>query len=113
MGHINGDERDSGRANLVWNCRACNTKLGRIFKRLGLGRRTKQFNPQGRGAESYGQWALAVMSVKGESDAMTIPAAVEMVRATPPEDRSRYAREIWRRRREHWGPSGRYAEVPF
>jgi hypothetical protein len=84
-----------------------------IFKRLGLGRRTRQYNPEAQGAQSYQQWVLAVTSMKGESDAMTVPAALEMVRSTPPEDRSRYAREIWRRRREHYGPSGWYGELPF
>jgi hypothetical protein len=49
------------------------------------------------------------MSMKGESDAMTVPAAVEMIRATPPEKRSQFAGEIWRRRREH----GTDKLVPF
>jgi len=81
VGHLDGHEEDTDRLNLIWNCRSCNTKLGVIFKRLGLGRPTRQYNPEARGAESYQQWALAVMSMKGESDAMTVPAAVEMIRA--------------------------------
>ena len=81
--------------------------------RLGLGRRTRQYNPEVRGAESYQQWAVPVMSIRGDSEVMTVPAAVEMIRATRPEDRSRFARETWRRRREHYGPTGRYREVPF
>jgi hypothetical protein len=113
VGHLDGHEEHTHRLNLIWNCRSCNTRLGVVFKRLGLGRRTRQFNPEARGAESYQQWVLAVMSMKGDSDAMTVPAAVEMIRATPPEDRSRYAREIWRRRRDHWGQSGQQSEVPF
>ena len=113
VGHLDGHEEHIHRSNMIWNCRACNTRLGVVFKRLGLGRKTRQFNPEARGAETYQQWVLAVTSMKGASDAMTVPAAVEMIRATPPEDRSRYAREIWRRRREHYGPGGRYGEVPF
>ncbi len=114
VGHLDGHEEYSHPLNLTWNCRSCNTRLGVIFKRLGLGRRTRQYNPEAQGAQSYQQWVLAVTSMKGAADgAMTVPAAVEMIRATPPEDRSRYAREIWQRRREHYGPSGHYREVPF
>jgi hypothetical protein len=40
------------------------------------------------------------MSMKGESDAMAVPAAVEIIRATPLEDRSRFAEQIWQRRRD-------------
>jgi hypothetical protein len=47
--------------------------------------------------------------MKGESDAMTVPAAVEMIRATPPERRSEFAREIWEKRRQH----GTEKQVPF
>jgi hypothetical protein len=46
------------------------------------------------------------MSIKGESDAMTVPAAVQMIRATPAEKRSQFAKEIWNRRR-------RRESVPF
>jgi hypothetical protein len=41
------------------------------------------------------------MSMKGESDQMPVDAAVEMIHATPPEDRSHFAKQIWRMRREH------------
>jgi hypothetical protein len=40
-----------------------------------------------------------VTSMKGESDQMPVDTAVEMIHATPPEDRSHFAREIWRLRR--------------
>jgi hypothetical protein len=109
-GHISGDERDSAPENLIWNCRACNTGLGIIFKRAGIGRRTRQFDPlEAEGAKSLGQWLTAVMSMKGETDAITVPAAVEMIRATPPEGRSQFAGEIWRRRRDR----GTDKQVPF
>ena len=39
--------------------------------------------------------------MKGESNQMTVPAAVEMIRATPPARRSEFARQIWALRREH------------
>jgi hypothetical protein len=47
--------------------------------------------------------------MKGESDAMTVPAAVEMIRATPPAKRSEFAREIWKLRRKR----GTDQRVPF
>ena len=68
--------------------------------RADLGRRTWQYNPSG-GARSLGQWLTAVLSMKGESGAMPVDTAVEMIRATPQSRRSEFAREIWQRRREH------------
>jgi len=37
-----------------------------------------------------------------KSDAMPVAAAVEMIRATPAERRSDFARDIWERRRAVW-----------
>jgi hypothetical protein len=108
VGHLDGHEENSAPENLIWNCRSCNTRLGVVFRDLGMGRRTRQLNP-GEGARSLGQWLTAVMSMKAESDAMSVPAAVEMIRATPPARRSEFAREIWERRRER----GTDWEVPF
>jgi ketopantoate reductase len=67
--------------------------------RVGLGRRTRQFNPQSEGARTLAQWVIAVLAMKGESDAMEPAAAVEIIRATPPERRSKFAQQIWRLRR--------------
>jgi hypothetical protein len=33
--------------------------------------------------------------MKGESDAMSVPAAVDVIRATPPERRSEFGKDIW------------------
>ena len=107
--HLDGHEENTCRSNLVWNCRSCNTKLGVVFKRLGLGRRTRQFNPKTQGASNLAQWLMAVLSMKGESNQMSVPEAVAMIRATPPEDRSEHAQEIWHRRRER----GTDKRVPF
>jgi hypothetical protein len=82
-----------------------------VFKRLGMGRRTRQYNPASQGATSLGQWLTAVFSMKGESDQMTVPAAVEMIRATAPEQRSEFASEIWAKRRERG--TERRDVVPF
>jgi hypothetical protein len=58
-----------------------------------------------------GQWLTAVFAMKGQSTEMTVPAAVEMIRATPPERRSEFASEIWAKRRERG--TDRTGEVPF
>lgn len=101
VGHINGDEDDSGKANLFWTCRVCNVRCANALRRAGIGRLTVQNNPASQGAKSLAQWLTAVTSMKGENDAMTVGDAVAMIRATPPEDRSRFAREIWTRRRRN------------
>ncbi|MGH9715598.1 MAG: hypothetical protein ACRD4R_02555 [Candidatus Acidiferrales bacterium] len=71
------------------------------MNRAGLGRRTRQFNPNGEGAHTLSQWVTAVLSMKGQSNAMDQAAAVEMIHATPPARRSTFAEQIWRIRREH------------
>jgi hypothetical protein len=48
--------------------------------------------------------------MKGESDEMSVPAAVEMIHATPPIRRSAFAREIWLRRRARGTDK---TDVPF
>ena len=83
-----------------------------VFARLGLGRRTRQYNPASEGAKSLGQWLTAVMSMKGQSQEMTVPAAVEMIRATSPARRSEFAKQIWDRRRLH-GTNRLSGEAPF
>jgi hypothetical protein len=99
VGHLDGHEENTGPENLIWNCRSCNTLLGVVFKRLGIGRRTRQYNPSTEdGAHSLAQWVTAVTSLKGNGP-MDIEGAIELIRATPPGRRSQFAKEIWRLRR--------------
>ena len=98
MGHLDGHEENGEPENLLWNCRACNTRLGIVFKRLDIGRRTRQFNPT-EGAESLGQWVTAVTSLRGAGP-MTVAGAVQLIRATPTARRSEFAKQIGRLRRE-------------
>ena len=116
VAHIDGDESNMAPLNLGLTCRSCNAKVAHVMKSCGMGRRTKQFNPRGQGAKSLGQWMAAVMSMKGESDQMSVSDAVDRIHATPAEDRSHFAREIWRLRREH-GAAGEasrdYEDDPF
>ncbi len=99
VGHVNGHEEDSSPNNLFWTCRRCNVRCGNVLRREGLGRLTRQYNPAS-GAENLGQWVNAVTSLKGDGGTMAVGDAVAMVRATLPEDRSRFAREIWAKRRK-------------
>lgn len=107
VGHLDGHEENNDRSNLAWNCRSCNTTLGAAFKKLGIGRRTRQYNPE-TGAQSVGQWVQALQSLRGEAGAVMEPAAaLEMVRATPADKRSEFASQIWRTRRSRYGATGR------
>jgi hypothetical protein len=107
--HVDGNESNSTQENLGPTCRSCNAKVGYVMKRAGIGRRTRQYNPRGEGTQTLGQWMAAVTSMKGEIDQMPVGAAVEMIHATPASDRSHFAREIWRLRREH----GNARSIPF
>jgi hypothetical protein len=113
VGHANGHEEDDTPPNLIWTCRRDNVLCANTLRAAGLGRLTNQYNPAGAGASSLGQWLTAVQSMKGESDAMPVAAAVAMVRATPPARRSDFAEQIWKRRRARYGPTGRGDTVPF
>lgn len=113
IGHINGHEEDTSPANLLWTCRGCNVRCGNTLRRAGIGRATRQYNPAAGGAQTLGQWVTAVFAMKGESDAMSVADAVEMIRATPPSRRTTFAKEIWSRRRQRYGLTGRGDSAPF
>jgi len=99
VGHIDGHEENGEPENLIWTCRSCNMLHANTLRASGLGRLTVQYNPATKGAQNLAQWFTAVMATKGGSDAMTVRAAVAMIRATPVDDRSGFAYEIWQRRR--------------
>lgn len=111
IAHVDGHEENGDPENLVWSCRRCNTQMGAVFKRLGIGRRTRQYKPSQQGAKSIGAWLGAVLSMKGQSNQMTVSDAVALIQATPPARRSQFARETWNLRREHG--TDRCDEVPF
>jgi hypothetical protein len=111
VGHVDGHEENGAPQNLIWTCRSCNVRCAHTLKRAGLGRLTHQYNPaKSEGAETLGQWMNPVMSIKGDSGGtMSVSDAVSLIHATPPEQRSRFAREIWDRRRR----PGSGGTVPF
>lgn len=113
IGHVDGNESHGSPENLIWTCRSCNVKSGNVLRGAGIGRLTRQFNPTSSGAKSLGQWLAAVTSMNGESSSMPVADAVAMIHATPPERRSEFAQQIWRKRREHYGATGRSDSIPF
>jgi hypothetical protein len=111
VGHVNGHEEDSSPTNLFWTCRSCNVRCGYALRRAGLGRLTHQYNPPSEGAPNLGAWVNAVLSLKGDPGGnMPVSEAIAMVRATPPAQRSRFANDIWARRR---GRGTDRTAVPF
>lgn len=116
VAHIDGNESNGTPENLGLTCRSCNSKTARRMHKAAIGRKTRQYNPRSEGAQSLGQWMAAVMSMKGESDQMSVSDAVSLIHATPANDRSSFAREIWQRRREHGRDGGQESdagEIPF
>jgi hypothetical protein len=59
----------------------------------------RQFNPA-QGASNLRQWLMAVMTVTGQAPQMGVADAVQLIRSTAPAERSAFAAEIWRRRRQ-------------
>ena len=54
-----------------------------------------------------------MFAIKGETGNMTVAEAVDMIRATPVDRRSSFAKEIWSLRRQHYGVKGRSESPPF
>ena len=60
--HVDGDESNGRKSNLRWLCRSCNTLLGAEMARSGEGRRTVQYNPAHKGAQTLGEYIQAVLA---------------------------------------------------
>jgi hypothetical protein len=63
----------------------------------------------GVGAPDLKTWLAAVAAVRGGRglrNAMPLEAAIKLIAATSPAQRSAFAAEIWRRRRGRHGPTG-------
>ena len=105
--HLDGCESNNDAANLTRACRACNQRADRVLKAHGWGIKTRQYNPRGKGAKSLGAWLAALMTVTGQAPQMDLQTAIDTIRGTAPEDRSAFASEIWRRRRQRYPECGR------
>lgn len=91
--HIDGDESNGAPRNLRWLCKACNTRLGIVAARAGIGKRTRQHNPGAGNLAQYVQAALAHR--RGAHD-----EGGRIIHETPKEKRQEFAAQIWRRRRQ-------------
>lgn len=115
--HLDGNESNGEARNLAWGCRSCNQVLSAAFKRIGAGRRTKQYNPSS-GVPTFEQYAWAVTHHhkgaylgggqwgEGEHD-----EGGAIIHATPKHKRIEYAKRLATFRSGRRG--GRASEVPF
>jgi len=89
--HRNGDESDFSRRNLCWACKSCNTRDGAKKARLGIGKRTRQYNPDKKGgAKNIAEYAIAAAShTRGAHD-----EGGAIIHHTPKSKRRFYAREF-------------------
>ncbi len=95
--HVDGNESNGRKSNLRWLCRSCNNTLGAEMARAGQGRRTVQYNPKHKGAQTLGEYMQAVLQhTRGAHD-----AAGKIIHETPKAKRQEFASEIWARRESH------------
>lgn len=95
--HADGNESNGRKSNLRWLCRSCNNTLGAAMSRTGQGRRTVQYNPAHKGAQTLGEYMQAVLQhTRGRHD-----AAGKIIHETPKWKRKEFASEIWARRESH------------
>jgi hypothetical protein len=117
VAHIDGDETNTVEENLAWTCRPCNQKVAANYKKHGVGRPTNQYNPKRkkrRGATDWRQYAEALSITKGETIG-NLDDAIQLIHDTPKSRRSEFQVDVWQRRKELYGPSGRKdgGSVPF
>lgn len=108
--HLDGNESHGEAKNLAWGCRSCNQKLSAAFKRIGAGRRTKQYNPSS-GVPTFAQYAWAVSNHDKETHAHDEGGAI--IHATPKHKRIEYARRIADLKSKRGSAAGSRDEVPF
>ncbi len=95
--HADGNESNGKKSNLRWLCRSCNNTLGAEMAKSGVGRRTVQYNPAHKGAQTLGEYMQAVLQhTRGSHD-----AAGRIIHETPKARRREFASEIWARRESH------------
>ena len=115
VAHIDGDETNTNPENLAWSCRSCNQKVAAAMKKAGVGRRTKQYNPLRRsGISDWREFAEALAITRGDAIG-DLQQAIQRIHDTPMSRRSELQQDIWRRRKQLYGPSGRKdgGAVPF
>ncbi|HEX4309164.1 MAG TPA: HNH endonuclease signature motif containing protein [Acidobacteriaceae bacterium] len=89
--HITGNESDEEPENLMYLCRVCNTRKGLTQARNRIGVRTRQYNPQR--APGFVEFRNAALVLVG-AEPGDVGVATALVRATPPDQRRKYAERI-------------------
>jgi hypothetical protein len=94
--HLDGNESNDEPKNLAYGCRSCNATLGAAFKRAGMGRPTKQYNPARGGVPTFAQysWAVSQGGPGGRNNSGVHDEAGAIIHATPKSKRIDYARRI-------------------
>jgi len=105
--HVDGNENHGERKNLTWACKSCNAKIAAWMKRVGIGTRTRQYNPA-RGSKKalMDQYSAAVKVMRGEFEG-DMGKALDVIHSTPANMRSAFTSRSWPIRRQRYGPSGR------
>jgi hypothetical protein len=99
--HVDGNESNGRKSNLRWLCRSCNTVLGAEMARTGQGRRTVQYNPAHKGAQTLGEYMQAVLQhTRGAHD-----DGGRIIHDTPKRKREEFASEIWAARKARGNPT--------
>lgn len=112
VAHIDGREEHVELENLGWTCRPCNVLVGSTLKNAGVSRLTEQYNPGRRrrnaGASSFPSWVYAVLVMRGDitGSAPAVRECMEVVKATNPAQRAKYARQLGLRVNPSKRPSG-------
>lgn len=106
--HIDGNESNGSRENLMWACKSCNGLKSNVMRKAGIGKLTRQYNPKKRGSSSAEmlEYGNAIKVMRGEFDG-DVSAAMETIRSTPASIRSRFTSRSWAARKQIYGPSGR------
>lgn len=89
--HLDGDEGNGARRNLMRLCRSCNVRKGITQARAGAGRRTRQYNPQR--APTFSEYVDAVLVLRGDDPGDVVRAA-QILQATSDAARTDYVGRI-------------------
>lgn len=89
--HLDGNEGNGARRNLMRLCRSCNVRKGIVQARAGHGKRTRQYNPER--VPTFDQYVDAVLVLRGDEEGDLL-RAVEVLQATSDAERFEYVEEI-------------------
>lgn len=106
--HVDGREENCNPANLLWGCKSCNGRKAALFKRLGLGRRVRQYNGDG-GKVSLKEYGDAIKVMRGAFEG-NVEHAMDTIHRASPAIRSKFSQQAWKSRRARYGPAGRDPE---